>query len=47
MQNEEQLTCKIEDLANCCGGVDDDIMQKQSSIPLLGDKAISLLFEII
>ncbi|KAI5600961.1 hypothetical protein Peur_003812 [Populus x canadensis] len=38
MQNEEQLTCKIEDLANCCGGVDDDIMQKQSSIPLLGDK---------
>ncbi|KAJ6713669.1 UBIQUITIN THIOESTERASE [Salix viminalis] len=39
MQNEEQLTCKIEDWANCCGGVDDDdFMQKQSSIPLLGDK---------
>uniref|UniRef100_A0A6N2MLT3 Ubiquitin thioesterase n=1 Tax=Salix viminalis TaxID=40686 RepID=A0A6N2MLT3_SALVM len=31
MQNEEQLTCKIEDWANCCGGVDDDdFMQKQS-----------------
>ena len=40
MQNEE-------DWANCCGGVDDDFMQKQYSITLLGDKAIFLLFEIL
>jgi hypothetical protein len=39
---ETEVTCEIEDWANFGGG-DDDIMQQQSSVPFVGDKAILLL----
>jgi len=39
---ETEVTCEIEDWANFGGG-DDDIMQQQSSVPFVGDKAIRLL----
>lgn len=40
---ETEVTCEIEDWANFGGG-DDDIMQQQSSVPFVGDKAISSSF---
>lgn len=40
---ETEVTCGIEDWANFGGGGDGDIMQQQSSVPFVGDKAILLL----
>ncbi|KAG6791390.1 hypothetical protein POTOM_000509 [Populus tomentosa] len=40
MQNEEQLTCRIEDLANCCGGEPLSTLaaEYQSASPILLEK---------